>query len=103
MILRTNRLQEGTTLTEDKGKLILNRVVNLDDNLKACHELRKDDQNGWTKDRSMRRVASVPFDVWNMWVKQNPELLAGDKELREKTLRKLLYQYKEYWTVGKGV
>jgi hypothetical protein len=53
----------------------------------------------------MRRVASVPILTWLEWTKEYPEIMHGDKEIKEKTLRKLLYkeQAKPFWTVGKGL
>jgi hypothetical protein len=105
MIIRTSKLEESTTVTEEKGKLILDKVVNLEPYLQSAKEQRHDVRNGWFKDRSMRKVASIPFEVWHQWTRLHPELIAGDKELREKVLHKLLYQEeaKPFWTVEKGI
>lgn len=105
MILRTNKLTEGTTVVEKDNKLTLTRVDNIEPVLEANYHARKDSQNGWMKDRSMRRIASVPFVVWNQWIKEYPELVVGDKELKEKTLRKLLRQEEaqQFLTVSKGI
>lgn len=105
MIIRTSKLKEGVTITEDKGELTLTRTVDIDPVLRANYEARKDDQNGFSKNRSIRRVASVPIETWVDLTKRMPELLLGDKELREKTLDKWLHsdEGKMFWTVNKGV
>lgn len=85
-------------------KVVYTKVVDETPLLRANDHAKRDSQDGWSVDRKMRRVASIPFDEWNVWIKNYPELLVGDKELREKTLRKLLYSRgKRYWTVGNGV
>ena len=97
-------LKPQTNLEIDGDKITLTRVVDETALLAANDHAKRDSQDGWSRDRKMRRVASIPFDEWNVWIKNYPELLVGDKELREKTLRKLLYSRgKRYWTVGKGV
>ena len=105
MIIRSSRLTEGQTLEEKDGKLILTNSINIDPVLKANYEARKDSKDGYTDGHTMRRVASVPFPTWLVWTRDHPELLIGDKELKEKTLKKLLYQEESrpYWTVGKGI
>jgi hypothetical protein len=105
MILRSSRLSEGQTVEELNGKLILTNTINVDPYLQNAYELRKEDRNGWAEDKSIRKIASVPFTVWNQWCKQFPELIAGDKELREKTLNKLLRSEEgsPFCTVRKGI
>lgn len=105
MIIRTSKLQEGTVITEDKDGLTLHKTVNIDPVLKANYEAKKDGQNGFSKDRSYRRVASIPMETWLDLTRRVPELLIGDKELREKTLAKWLRseEGKMFWTVEKGV
>lgn len=105
MILRTSKLKEGTVITEDKGKFTLIQSVDIDPVLKANYEAKKDSQNGFSKDKSYRRVASIPIETWVSLTRRMPELLLGDKELREKTLNKWLHseEGKMFWTVSKGV
>ena len=105
MIIRTNKLSEGTHLKEEDGKLTLTRVTDIDPILQSNFESKKDLNNGFSKDRSYRKIASVSMDTWLGWCKQNPELVVGDKELREKTLKKLLYtdEGKMFWSVEKGI
>lgn len=97
-------IKETEKIEIDGDKIKLTRMVDDTPILMANDHAKRDAQDGWSVDRKMRRVASIPFDEWNVWIKNYPELLVGDKELREKTLRKLLYSRgKKYWTVGKGV
>lgn len=92
-------------MTENKGQIELQKIVNIEPVLEANYQARKDSQDGFTKDRNMRRVASVPFETWLSWTREEPGLVAGDKELREKLLRKKLYadENKVFWTVNKGL
>lgn len=105
MILRSNKLQNETTLEEKDGKIHLTRYTNIEPLLQSNFESRKDPNNGWAKDRSYRKIASVPMDVWLTWTKQHPELLLGDKELRDKVLKKLMYEEENrpFWSVAKGI
>lgn len=105
MIIRSSKLSEGNTLEEQGGKIVLTHTENIEPVLEANYASRKDLNNGWSKNRNMRRIASIPFTVWLQWTKQYPELIMGDKELKEKTLRKILKEeeMKQFWTVEKGV
>jgi hypothetical protein len=104
-IIRTSRLEEGNKVTETNGKLVLDKVVNIEPVLQANYEARKDSQNGWSKERNIRRVASIPFETWIAWTREEPGLIAGDKELRDKLLKKKLYaeENKVFWTINKGL
>ena len=95
----------STTLTETKGEFTLTKNVDIEPILKSNYEAKKDDQNGYSKDRSFRKVASIPFETWINLTKRMPELILGDKELREKTLSKWLRseEGKMFWSVEKGV
>ena len=105
MILRSSKLQEGTVLTEDSGELTLTKTVDIDPILKHNYESKKDLSNGFSKDRSYRKVASIPMETWLDLTRRMPELVIGDKELREKTLNKWLKsdEGKMFWSVERGV
>lgn len=105
MIIRSNKIQEGTTVTEDSCGLTLTKVVNIEPILKANYESKKDIQNGYSQDHSYRKVASLPMETWIDLTRRMPELLLGDKELREKTLNKWLRseEGKMFWSVESGV
>lgn len=92
-------------VTEHNGQVVLNRTVDIEPILKANYEAKKDEQNGFSKDRSFRKVASIPFETWIDLTKRFPELILGDKELKEKTLNKWLYseEGKMFWSVERGV
>jgi len=44
----------------NKTQIIANHVERIDGTIKYCADLAKDPSNGFTKDRSMRRVGSFP-------------------------------------------
>ena len=105
MIIRSSKLQEGTNLTEEGDNLTLTRTIDIDPILRSNYESKKDLSNGFSKDRSYRKVASVPMETWLDLTKKMPELIIGDKELREKTLNKWLRseEGKMFWSVENGV
>jgi len=105
MIIRSSKLKEETVLTDDKGKLTLTKTVDIDPILKANYESKKDSQDGFSKDRSYRKVASIPMETWLDLTRRMPEIIIGDKELREKTIRKWLRsdEGKMFWSVEHGV
>ena len=105
MIIRSNKLREGITLSEDRDGITLEKSVDIEPILRANHLSKKDSQNGFSKDRSYRKVASIPFETWIDLTRRIPEILLGDKELREKSLNKWLRteEGKMFWSVEKGV
>lgn len=90
MIIRTSRLSPGSVVETKKDKFVINHIENIDPVLAHNYEARKDPNQGYSKDRELQKVATVPMLTWLEWTRKFPELVAGDKELREKTLRKLL-------------
>lgn len=105
MIIRSSKLQEGNTITEKNGEFTLTKVIDIEPYLKANNESKKDLQNGFSVDRSYRKVASIPPEIWFQLTKKMPELVLGDAELREKTLKKWLKseEGKMFWSVESGV
>ena len=105
MIIRSHRLTEGNHVEEIDGKIVLTRTTNIDPLLEANYKARNDGTNGWRMDRSLRKIASIPMDLWLTWTKQYPELLIGDREIKEKTLRKLLKSEEAsmFLAVSKGI
>jgi hypothetical protein len=105
MIVRSSKLNEGTTLTEDGDTITLEKAVDIEPVLANNYLSKKDPQNGFSKNRSMRKVASIPFETWIELTRRMPELILGDKELREKTLNKWLRseEGKMFWSVNHGV
>lgn len=105
MIVRSSKLEEGSELIEENGQFTLLKTVDIEPVLKVNYEFKKDLQNGFSMDRSLRKVASIPFETWIALTRQMPELIAGDKELREKTLNKWLrsQEGKMFWSVTSGV
>ena len=64
--------------------------------LEANAEKRKMEQRkmGWG-----RQVGSIPQRVYSTWLKKYPELRNGDKELRDRTLMRLLRENPQYLVV----
>lgn len=90
MILRTNKIEEGIDLKFEGDNFILNRAVNINPVLEANYHARKDAQNGWARDKSYRRYASVPMEVLLEWKKEYPEILSGDAEAEHSALSRIL-------------
>ena len=106
MIIKSAKITEGTSLVDNNdGKFTLNHAMDITPILEANYHAKKDAQNGWSKDRNMRRVASIDPLTWKKWTQKFPELLLGDRKLRDKTLYNLLYteEGKQFWTVERGV
>jgi len=105
MIIRSSKLQEGSEFTEKNGEFTLTKTIDIDPVLKSNYESKKDLQNGFSKDRSLRKVASIPFETWIALTRKMPELIVGDRELRENTLNKWLRsnEGKMFWSVSSGV
>lgn len=104
MIIKANNLPNQTV--EFKGdQIIVTNNEKLDDQMKHNYELRKSENNGFSVDREFRRIASVPNSVFFEWMKEFPEIVQGDRELRDKTLKKLLRRPENAWvkTVDGGI
>jgi len=104
MIIQSKNLPEQTI--EFKGdQVIVTNNEKLDDQMKHNYELRKNENNGFSVDREFRRIASIPNSVFYEWMKQYPEIVQGDRELRDKTLKKLLKKPENAWvkTVEGGI
>lgn len=105
MIIRTSKLTEHTQIIEKDGSVTLQKAIDISPVLQANYEDRKDSGNGWAKDRSVRRIARIPMETWLEWTKEEPALIVGDKELRDKLLKRKLLQEesKVFLTVNKGL
>lgn len=90
MIIRTHRLQEGTTVTENRGVFTVDKTVNIDPVLEANYHARRDSQNGFSKDKEWRRIMSVPMEVLMSWKQEFPEIMSGDREAEERALEILI-------------
>ena len=91
---------------EFKGdEIIVTNTENLDPQMRHNYDLRNSEGNGFTADRQYRRIASIPNLTYFEWIKAYPELVQGDKELREKTLKKLIKKPENAWvrTVDGGI
>jgi hypothetical protein len=104
MIIRAAKLPK-TSLTYEGDNFNVTHADVIDDVLLLNKEDRKDPYNGFSRDRNYRRVASIPVLTWMEWAKTHPELACGDRELRDKTLKKLLRSAENavFKTVGGGV
>ena len=105
MIFRTTRKplldeNDATILgVEYEGdNYVMRHAQKIDSILESNYEARKNDNNGFTKDRSMRKVASIP----EMEFIKRPELI---KDLSGNTMKRFLRsdECKPYLRVRKGV
>jgi len=105
MIIRTDKLQEGNHIEERDGKIVLDKVVDINPVLEANYHARKDSQRGFSKDKSYRRIMSVPMEVMMMWKKEFPAIFSGDAEAENEALKVLAKreENKPFWTIERGM
>lgn len=103
MILRSNKLQEETKLEQKGDNFILTKIVNIEPILAANYDAKRDQQNGWAKDRSYRRFGRVPLEIIMMWKQEFPEIMSGDRKAEHNALKKLFSRPENegYMTVRK--
>lgn len=84
MIIKSNKVLEGFQGMESKGDLTtFHHLERVDPIMEKARDMRDFSSNGWTKDRSMRQVATLPSTV----ILKHPELL---QDKSGKLLRKFL-------------
>ena len=72
MIIQSNKLKDGLQNIIDQGdKRIFKHLEHINPIMENAQEIRDFSNNGWTKDKSMRQIASLPSLV----VLKYPELL----------------------------
>ena len=81
--------------TYDKDKIKATHVQRIDEISRYCNDLSKDPSNGFTKDRSMRRVGSFPVLTLMEYDRENPgwyQMASTEKDpvLRNKLWRQFL-------------
>lgn len=104
MIIRAENLPEQIfEMKGDQIKITNNEYVG--DVMEHNWNLRNGENNGFSKDREFRRIASIPNSVFHEWIREYPEIMQGDRELRDKTLKKLLKKSENQWlrTVDGGI
>lgn len=104
MIITAKNLPEQTVeIKGDEIKITNNEYVG--DVMDNNSQLRSDLNNGFSVDREFRRIASIPNSVFYEWIRHYPEITQGDRELRDKTLKKLLKKPENFWllTVDGGI
>lgn len=71
-----------------KDKVLFTRVYDPTPAMKQAHEDRKDLSQGWSKDRTMRRIASIPPQEFFKHPEWEEELIAyGDSPSMRKWLQ----------------
>lgn len=60
-----------------KDKLLFTRVFDPRPAMESAHEERKDPNQGWTKDRTMRKIASIPAQEFFKHPEWEEELIAN--------------------------
>ncbi len=77
-------------------KFIATHIERIDGQREFCNEMRKDANNGWTKERTMRYAGSIPESSIEKYEETHPgfkELAFGkvkDWKLRDKTIREFM-------------
>ena len=79
---------------ENKGKVELINQVRLDPLLEANKREKLNDNRGYSKRRTLRKVGSIPIDVLISMGERGVELLYNDRKLR-----RFLKKHPEYRTV----
>lgn len=103
MIIKSKRkFKDGLVGMENKGdKTLFTHVEDVTEVLENNRKLRiHDDTNGFSKDRSRRKIASIPPLVWFELTKERPEL-ANDQKALEAYLKS--EEGRKYLTVRKGI
>jgi hypothetical protein len=68
--------------------------------LRANYIMRKDALNGWTPDRSMKRIGSIPSLILYEYLKKYPELKEGDNIQQHRVLSKIFQDHPEFRSSG---
>lgn len=69
-------------------------VEKVDEIIHYCNDLKKDASNGFTKERSMRRIASVPYLTLLEYDREHPGFLHGIMNPRDaKDKQKLWHEF----------
>ena len=100
MIVRTNKLKEGQTLEQKGDDFILTNTFDLEPYLKDAYEARKDQANGWSKDREWRSMGRVPIWAYTLAKKMHPEIIDKDPKIRD---RKMIELFKGEWSMFRTV
>lgn len=74
----------------EKDKVVIQHVEPIGELLSQNAELRKDPNQGWDKKKEMKLEARFDPVTWLEICRLHPEIRSGDRELRQKTLRKVL-------------
>ena len=80
----------------NKDKVIATHVEKIGDHREFCNEMRRDRNNGWTKERTMRWCGSVPESSIEKYEETHPgfKTLAFGKvkdwKLRDKAMREFM-------------
>lgn len=100
MFVKTDKIQMKSHgllgVKNDGDKTIFTHAQNVTPDLEFCHEMRKDTNNGWSRDRNYRHIARIPDTLFL----SHPEWMQ-DPSLITKWLR--TDEGKQFATVSKGI
>lgn len=104
MIIRAKNLPEQI-VDVDGDKITVTNNEYVGDVMEHNEQLKRAGNNGFSQDREFRRIATIPNSVFFEWMRHYPEIMQGDRELRDKTLKKLLKKPENSWlkTVDGGI
>lgn len=99
--LLTRDLMRGVSnyYLEDEGKTYVEMTQDVQPFLDRNHRLRTDGTGGWNKDKSMRRMASIPLVVWQQWTVELGRQPSAklDKEFIKRKLNEMPYLRTAEW------
>jgi hypothetical protein len=86
-----------------KNETIIHHYQHIENTLQNNCAARKDNNKGFSHDRDYQRIASIPNLTFFEWIKKYPELIYGDTEIQDKTLRKLIKENEWVKTTSGGI
>ena len=83
---------------DEKGNLVWEKISDFAPLINENAELQKDARNGFSPDRSLRHIGSIPVEAFHRWAVQ-AKYYEMDKIQRNIAMRNYLKSHPEYRTV----
>jgi len=94
----TMRRNESAYFDEKRGDIYYQAVEEITDVVNSNLESQNDPNNGFTTDRSLRKIADIPVSVFHPWANKTG-YYHMDKVDRWRSMRLFLKEHPEYSTV----
>lgn len=104
-ITATKETKEGTRAFTDGDKIIAYHTEDIAPVLRANYELRKDENNGWSKDKHFRLIGQLTFLGFESVVAHHPEVEVLDIQIQNRAWHKAFTcdQCRHWFSVRTGV